>query len=115
MKKLTNRDIIEIANVKLMNGYSQNRVIDWVNVRSGCTPNFLHLQGDDDFVKEIKEGDGEKYIGEFVNNEFNGLGLMTYVYGKSMIGDPIFHLNSKCSNFFYFIFMINPYSNIFSV
>tara|TARA_R110002072_G_scaffold97004_1_gene213234 strand:+ start:3272 stop:3445 length:174 start_codon:yes stop_codon:yes gene_type:complete len=30
MKKLTNRDIIEIANVKLMNGYSQNRVIDWV-------------------------------------------------------------------------------------
>ena len=38
----------------------------------------------DDFVKEIKEGDGEKYIGEFVNNEFNGLGLMTYVYGKSM-------------------------------
>ena len=30
MEKLTNRDIIEIANVKLMNGYSQNRVIDWV-------------------------------------------------------------------------------------
>tara|TARA_Y100000114_G_C11548796_1_gene226190 strand:+ start:296 stop:469 length:174 start_codon:yes stop_codon:yes gene_type:complete len=30
MEKLTNRDIIEIANVKLINGYSENRVIDWV-------------------------------------------------------------------------------------
>lgn len=31
----------------------RNRVVDWVNVRSGCTHDFLHLQGDDDFVKEI--------------------------------------------------------------
>lgn len=30
MKKLGNRDIIEIANVKLMNGYSESRVCDWV-------------------------------------------------------------------------------------
>jgi len=30
MKKLGNNDIIEIANVKLMNGYSESRVCDWV-------------------------------------------------------------------------------------
>lgn len=30
MKKLGNNDIIEIANVKLMNGYSETRVCDWV-------------------------------------------------------------------------------------
>lgn len=30
MKKLGNRDIIEIANVKLELGYSESRVCDWV-------------------------------------------------------------------------------------
>ena len=30
MKKLGNNDIIEIANVKLINGYSESRVCDWV-------------------------------------------------------------------------------------
>ena len=30
MKKLGNNEIIEIANVKLMNGYSESRVCDWV-------------------------------------------------------------------------------------
>lgn len=28
--KLSNNDIIEIADVKLMNGYSETRVCDWV-------------------------------------------------------------------------------------
>ena len=31
----------------------KNRVVDWVNVRSGCSHNLLRLQSDEDFVKEI--------------------------------------------------------------
>ena len=31
----------------------KSRVIDWVNVRSGCSHNVLHLHSDADFVKEI--------------------------------------------------------------
>lgn len=31
----------------------KNRVIDWVNVRSGCRHNHTYLEDDDDFVKEI--------------------------------------------------------------
>lgn len=31
----------------------KNRVVDWVNVRSGCSHNILHLRSDRDFVREI--------------------------------------------------------------
>jgi len=31
----------------------KNRVIDWVNVRSGCRHDHTYLEDDDDFVKEI--------------------------------------------------------------
>ena len=31
----------------------KNRVIDWVNVRSGCSHNILHLSSDRDFVREV--------------------------------------------------------------
>ncbi len=31
----------------------KNRVLDWVNVRSGCSHGVLHLHSDEDFVKEI--------------------------------------------------------------
>ena len=31
----------------------KNRVLDWVNVRSGCSHSVLHLHSDEDFVKEI--------------------------------------------------------------
>ena len=31
----------------------KNRVVDWINVRSGCRHDHLYLEDDDDFVKEI--------------------------------------------------------------
>ena len=31
----------------------KNRVIDWVNVRSGCRHNIIYMEDDDDFVKEV--------------------------------------------------------------
>tara|TARA_R110000796_G_scaffold49900_2_gene118508 strand:- start:244 stop:1107 length:864 start_codon:yes stop_codon:yes gene_type:complete len=31
----------------------KSRVVDWVNVRSGCSHNILHLRSDREFIKEI--------------------------------------------------------------